>query len=41
MKKVIGATEDMVPVALLPIGYPAEKPSPTPRRKLSDLVHEV
>jgi nitroreductase len=29
----------MLPVAILPIGYPAEQPEPTPRRSLDDLVH--
>jgi nitroreductase len=28
------------PVCLLPLGYPAETPVPTPRRRLDDLVHE-
>ncbi|MFH1726711.1 MAG: nitroreductase family protein [Elusimicrobiota bacterium] len=28
------------PVAILPIGYPAESPSPTPRRDLADLVRD-
>lgn len=28
------------PVAILPIGYPAENPPPTPRRTLTDLVQE-
>ena len=28
-------------VALLPIGYPAELPEPTPRRRLNELVHAV
>lgn len=32
---------DLLPVAILPIGYPAEEPEPTPRRSLTDLVHEV
>lgn len=36
---VIGAKEE-IPIAILPIGYPSEKPSPTPRRDLDDLVHE-
>jgi len=29
------------PVAILPIGRPAESPQPTPRRSLRDLVHNV
>jgi nitroreductase len=30
-----------LPVAILPVGYPAEHPSPSSRRDLRDLVHEV
>jgi nitroreductase len=30
---------DLLPVALLPLGYAAEDPKPRPRRKLDDLVH--
>ena len=39
VRKAIGAPETHVPVALLPIGYAAEKPAPTMRRPLDDLVH--
>lgn len=39
--KVLGNSEGLTPVAILPIGYPAEKPYATSRRKLEDLVHEV
>jgi nitroreductase len=35
----IGAPGDWVPVAILPIGYAAEEPEPTPRRTVDDLVH--
>lgn len=35
----VGAPPDLVPVALLPLGYPAEHPAPTSRRRLHDLVH--
>lgn len=38
--EIIGAQKDLTPVALLAIGYPDEKPYATPRRTLSDLVHE-
>lgn len=31
---------DWLPVAILPVGYPAESPRQTLRRKLDDLVHE-
>jgi nitroreductase len=30
---------DLLPVAILPIGYAGEDPQPRPRRKLEDLVH--
>jgi nitroreductase len=30
-----------LPVVLLPIGYPAEAPRPTPRRPLAEMVREV
>jgi len=39
--RVIGAPENIQPVAILPIGYAAEKPRLGPRRKLKDLVHRV
>jgi len=38
VQSVIGRN-DLLPVAILPIGYPAEEPEPTPRRSLADLVH--
>ncbi|MFQ6105600.1 MAG: nitroreductase family protein [Candidatus Hydrothermarchaeaceae archaeon] len=31
--------EGEIPVAVIPVGYPAEEPMPTPRRKLEELVH--
>lgn len=37
--KVINAPREMRPVAILPIGYPAEQPWATPRRRLDDIVH--
>jgi len=39
--RVIGAQNDHVPVAMLPIGYAAETPELTLRRSLDDLVHQV
>jgi nitroreductase len=36
--KVIGASDAMRPVAILPIGYPAERPTRPPRRPLQDVV---
>ncbi len=38
--KAIKATPDIRPLAIVPIGRPAEKPSPTPRIPLSKIVHE-
>ena len=34
-------TEDLWPIALLPIGYPAERPKLTSRRPLKELAHPV
>lgn len=39
--RVLGQPHHLVPVAILPIGYAAETPASTPRRKLEDLLHEV
>lgn len=39
VRKAIGVGEELVPVAILPVGYPAEKPRITRRRSLSDLVN--
>jgi nitroreductase len=36
--RVLGTKDGYVPVALLPLGYAAESPSPTPRRGLENLV---
>jgi nitroreductase len=38
--QALGIGREWRPIALLPIGYPAESPEPTPRRTLNDLVHE-
>ncbi len=40
VQKILGR-RDLVPVAILPIGYPAEQPGPSSRRSLSDLVHDL
>lgn len=40
VKKVLGI-KNLIPVAILSIGYPAEKPYITSRRSLKDLVHEI
>lgn len=39
--RCVGAPQDMRPIAILPIGWPAEEPAPTRRRDLGDMVvHE-
>ena len=37
VKQVLNLEEHLRPVALLPIGYPTESPSPTPRRKIKEI----
>ncbi len=39
--EVINWKEELIPIAIIPIGYPAERPDATPRRTLDDLVHEI
>jgi len=36
--KAINTPQHVTPVSMIPIGYAAEEPGPTPRRKLDDLV---
>ncbi len=40
VRRIVGAPADLVPICILPIGYPAESPAPTPRRSLSDIVRK-
>jgi nitroreductase len=37
--KAIGSPRDQHPIAILPVGYPAESPAPTDRRPLKEFVH--
>jgi nitroreductase len=39
--EVIGSPKGLVPVAILPIGYPNETPERTTRRALEELVHRL
>jgi nitroreductase len=39
--QIIGASDNLRPIAILPIGYPAEIPPSTPRRGIKSLVHYV
>ena len=41
IRETLGLTEDLWPLAVLPLGYPAEDPPPRPRRPLSELVRAV
>lgn len=39
VRKALDISNNLVPVALLSLGYPAELPEPTPRRRLDDIVN--
>ncbi|MEM5829537.1 MAG: nitroreductase family protein [Candidatus Aenigmatarchaeota archaeon] len=39
--RILGNPADLIPVAVIPIGYPAEEPKPTSRRKLEELVKRL
>ena len=41
VKGILKAKPDWRPVALLPIGYPAESAGPTPRKPLDELVRDA
>jgi len=41
VKQVIGVPDGQVPVAILPIGYPAEAPRKLSRRALDEITHWV
>jgi nitroreductase len=41
VRAAAGIPEDLVPVAMLPIGYAGKQPRLTPRRELKDIVHEI
>jgi len=38
IRKLVNLPEDYVPVALLAVGYPDEKPEPKPRKSLSEIT---
>lgn len=39
VRRIVGAPHNLIPVAIIPIGYAGEVPEKTPRRSLEDLVH--
>ena len=41
VRSALGIPVELVPVALLPIGYAAKEPRITPRRELGDIAHEL
>jgi len=41
VRRAIGGPQDHRPVAILPVGYPAESPQTRSRRSLNDIVHRV
>jgi nitroreductase len=41
VREAIGVGKDLVPVAVLPIGYPGEQPEATSRRPLAGLVNQI
>jgi nitroreductase len=41
VREAIGVSAELLPVAILPIGYPGEKPDRTSRRSLDSLVHDI
>lgn len=38
--EVVGAPKDVRPIAIVPVGYPAESPPQRPRRRLSEVIHK-
>jgi len=38
--EAIGAPKGVRPIAIVPVGYPAESPPPRPRRRLSEVIHK-
>ncbi len=41
VREVVGCEAKLTPVAMLSLGYPAEQPEPTGRRKLNDIVSHL
>jgi nitroreductase len=40
VRSVLGLPASLKPVGIIPIGYPAEQPQPTPRLRLIDFTHQ-
>jgi hypothetical protein len=41
VRRAAGVGKELLPLAILPIGYAGERPEKTTRRPLDELVHEV
>ncbi|HDO41379.1 MAG TPA: nitroreductase family protein, partial [Candidatus Bathyarchaeota archaeon] len=39
VKRILKVPGGLRPVAIVPIGYPAERPNPPPKRPLEEVVH--
>jgi len=39
VKKLLKIPDGVKPVAIIPVGYPAEQPNPRPRRPLNEIIH--
>lgn len=39
--KILTLPKHLLPIAILPLGYPAEKPLPTPRRPLKEIFQQL
>jgi len=38
IRKIVNAPENLMPIAIFPVGFPAESPPPRPRKELGDIV---
>ncbi len=41
IRRILGAPDNLYPIAIFPIGFPAETPPPRPRKSLEELVVRV
>lgn len=41
VRRILEIDKKLIPIAILPIGYPAEDPESPARRKIKDLIHKV
>jgi nitroreductase len=38
IRKIVNAPSNLMPIAIFPVGFPAESPPPRPRKQLSEIV---